>query len=97
MFEKLKIHKLAKKEQEKQKEIINLCEEATALYNFMETAKLGLDWKHDTERFMAFTAAHTKNLITHTITLTKLTWSLIGLTLIHLFLILNMTFKWISV
>ena len=59
--------KLTKREQ---KQVIELCEEATAIYNFMETAKLGLDWKRDTERFMAFTATHTKNLIKHSKTLT---------------------------
>ena len=75
-------------------ELENIVAEADALYDLMEQCKLGEKWKHDSERFMAFTAGHTRNLVKHSITLTKLTWLLIGLTIVHIFLILSYTFKW---
>ena len=63
-------------------EIENIVAEADALYDLMEQCKLGEKWKHDSERFMAFTAGHTRNLVKHSITLSKQTCVLIGLTVV---------------
>lgn len=71
--------------EDEKKEIRRRCLEADAIYEYTEEAKLGLKWKGDTERFMAFAALFTKDLANHSITLSRLTKWLIGLTLALLF------------
>ena len=82
---------------EKEKgELREIVEEAKTVYNFIEEERLTGSWSGDSERFMALTFMHTKSLVAHSITLTKLTHWLIGLTiglvivsLVNIFLILS--------
>ena len=71
-------HELEEKEK---KEIRKMVEEATALYEFIQENGLTKRWMGDSEQFMGYTFIHTKNLVRHSITLTKLTHWLIGLTI----------------
>lgn len=81
------------KEKEELREAVK---EAKAAYKLIQDEKLTGDWSGDSERFMALTYMHTKSLVAHSITLTKLTRGLIGLTiglvivsLVNIFLILS--------
>ena len=67
------------------KEINRRCLEANAIYEYIKQEKLEQAWTGDTERFMALTALFTKDLVNHSITLSRLTKWLIGLTLALLF------------
>ena len=87
MFKNVTKYILAKKEQREQKKIEKLCKEAATIYEYTENFKKG--WMGDTERFMAFTAVHTKNLIKHSITLAILTCVLIGLTVANIILLIK--------
>ncbi len=93
-------------EESEKEEIRILVRQAQAVYEFIEKVikeeGLKRDWTRDTERFMALTAGNTRNLVRHSIALTKLTcwlkWLtilLIGLSLVHIFLILAEHVKWI--
>jgi len=84
--------RLGEKEKE---ELRNMIEETTSIYEFIQNNKLFKEWMHDSERFIGFTFIHTKNLLRHSITLTRLTRWLIGLTiglvivsLVHIVLII---------
>ena len=68
---------LTKKEQE---EVLKIVDENSAIYLLIEKGGYHKEWMHDSERFMGFTFSHTKALVKHSITLTKLTRGLIGLT-----------------
>jgi hypothetical protein len=90
--------KLTEKEE---KEIRKIIDETTSIYDFMQKNDLYEQWMGDSERFMGFTFVHTKNLVKHSITLSKLTRWLIGLTItlvilsaIHIFLVLSDIFEW---
>ena len=52
-----------------------------AIYLYIEKTGLSKEWMGDSERFMGFTFSHTKALLKHSITLTKLTRWLIFLTI----------------
>ena len=93
-------------EESEKEEIRILVRQAQAVYEFIDKVimeeSLKRDWTGDTERFMALTAGNTRNLIRHSIALTKLTcwikWLTIllaGLSLVHIFVILATHFNWI--
>ena len=69
---------LTKKEEEEIRKIIN---ETTDIYDFIQKNNLYQQWMGDSERFMGFTFVHTKNLLKHSITLSKLTGWLMALTI----------------
>jgi len=71
-------HELSNKEKG---EIRKIIDETTAAYDFIEENRLYKGWMQDSERFMGFTFVHTRNLVRHSITLSKLTKGLIGLTI----------------
>ncbi len=84
---------LSKKEE---KELNILFEEAQAVYKFIDDKNLGKDVKHDAERFMVLSYGHTKALVEHSITLTKLTYwlkwltiTLVILSIVHIILIIT--------
>jgi len=84
---------------EQEAELKTLFEEAEAMYKFIEDKNLGKAVKHDAERFMVLSYGHTKALVKHSITLTKLThwlkWltiTLVILSIVHIILILISSF-----
>jgi len=68
-------------EEKEKEEIRRMVNEADAIYKFIQKSKLDATWMNDSERFMGFTFIHTKNLVKHSIILSKLTRWLIGLTI----------------
>jgi hypothetical protein len=82
-----------------QKKLLKLALETQDVYEFLVDLERDgkiRDWPNDAERFIALTSVHTKALVGHSITLTKLTWALIGLSIAlflsalgHIFLILE--------
>ncbi len=68
---------LTEKEKE---EIKNIIGEMWAIYLLIEKGGLHKPWMDDSERFIGFGFFHTKALVKHSITLSKLTRWLIGLT-----------------
>ena len=71
---------------DKKHEIRERCLEANAIYDYIEQEKLVENWKHDTERFIAFSALFSRDLVEHSITLSRLTKWLIVLTIALFFL-----------
>ena len=63
-------------EQEKV-EVRKICANADALYDLMDKEKLGLDWKHDTERFMFFAFFQSEALARQSKAITCLTIALL--------------------
>ena len=84
---------LTKREQEKLEKMVN---ELHAIYllTHEDKGKLYREWMHDSERFMGFLVSHSITLITLTKWLKWLTIILIGLTFVHIFIILNDTYNW---
>ena len=82
-------------------EVRRMCEDMELIHQYVDDAHLLRRSKDDAERFIGLTFGHTRTLVRHSITLTKLTRWLIGLTLalvifsgVHIFLILNELFNW---
>ena len=78
---------------EKEKEEIRkIVDETDVIYNFIEDNSLRRKWMGDSERFMGFSFFHTRELVKHSIALTKLTrwleWLTFGLFLMTLIQIL---------
>ena len=71
-------HELSKKEKE---EIQRMCGDANAIYMYMQQENLHQKWTMDSERFMGFTALSTRDLVKHSITLSRLTTGLMVLSL----------------
>ena len=74
------IEKIQLTKQEEQ-EIRIMINEATSIYEYIKKNNLNERWMGDSEQFMGFTFFHTKQLVKHSITLSKLTRWLIGLTI----------------
>lgn len=88
--------------EKEKKEIEKIIGEISAIYLFIEKGGFFKPWMMDSERFMGFSFFHTKSLVAHSITLNRqttwlkgLTISLLILSIVHIFIILNAyTFKW---
>jgi hypothetical protein len=62
-------------------EFRKMIKNADELYELFENERLGAEWKHDSERFMGLTFMYTTTLVKESISLSKLTKWLIGLTI----------------
>lgn len=67
-------------------EIDKAVTEANEIYEYIESKHGRLDWMGDTERFMALTFLTTRDLVKHSVTLSRLTKWLIVLTVSLAFL-----------